>query len=104
MTLEPGQAREIIFLLGYSENEVSQKFDPPESTIINKALVREVIKKYLDQNAVNEAYAEPETILAGTYWKIPSGNARRACESNGEHMECLPMCHHVQSVAVCFVF
>lgn len=56
LILEPGQVREIIFVLGYHENDVSQKFDPPESTIINKETVRPVIKKYLDQNAVNEAF------------------------------------------------
>jgi hypothetical protein len=43
----PGQTREVIFLLGYWENPEDDKFDPPGSGIINKALVRPVIDRWL---------------------------------------------------------
>ncbi len=56
LMLEPGETRQIIFLLGYQENEVEQKFDPPGSQTINKAGARVVIAKYLDAGNVEKAF------------------------------------------------
>jgi len=53
--LEPGETRQIIFLLGYSENPPQQKFDPPSSQTIFKGSVRPVIAKYLDAGNVERA-------------------------------------------------
>jgi hypothetical protein len=39
LSLEPGETREVIYLLGYHENPPDQKFDPPESQSINKRTV-----------------------------------------------------------------
>ena len=47
ITLEPGEVREMIFILGYHENPRDAKFDPPDSQRINKRTVRPVIEKYL---------------------------------------------------------
>ena len=55
--LGPGEAREVIFLLGYWENPEDQKFDPPGSGIINKALVRPVIDRWLRAATVADGFA-----------------------------------------------
>jgi cellobiose phosphorylase len=58
VTLKPGETKQMIFLLGYQENEVAKKFNPPGSQILNKAHVKPVIAKYLQQSAVDEAFAK----------------------------------------------
>jgi cellobiose phosphorylase len=50
--LPPGDTKEVIFLLGYWENPDDQKFDPPGSVVLNKALVRPVIDRWLRQETV----------------------------------------------------
>lgn len=56
MELAPGESRTVIFLLGYHENPVDDKFDPPGSQIINKRTVKPVIDRYLKAEAVEEAF------------------------------------------------
>jgi cellobiose phosphorylase len=56
IALQPGESRTIIFVLGYHQNPRDQKFDPPESQIINKSTVKPVIAKYLDQVNVTAAF------------------------------------------------
>lgn len=56
ITLQPGETRTVIFLLGYYENPVDQKFDPPGSQIINKRGVLPVIRRYLDKVNVEDAF------------------------------------------------
>ncbi|MGA9349088.1 MAG: glycosyl transferase [Anaerolineae bacterium] len=63
VTLEPGETRQIIFLLGYHENPRDQKFDPPGSQMINKQTVKPIIAKYLDKDNVDAAF---EALRA--YW------------------------------------
>ncbi|MCS7286344.1 MAG: glycosyl transferase [Anaerolineae bacterium] len=58
LTLQPGESRRVIFLLGYHENPPEQKFDPPDSLRINKRTVRPVIERYLDLNNVEKAFEE----------------------------------------------
>ncbi len=48
LTLQAGESRQIVFLLGYHENPRDQKFDPPDSQMINKRTVKPVIARYLD--------------------------------------------------------
>ncbi|MEO8323865.1 MAG: glycosyl transferase, partial [Actinomycetota bacterium] len=55
LSLEPGETREIIFVLGYWENPTSSKFDPPGSQTINKEHVRPVIDRYLRSEEVDAA-------------------------------------------------
>jgi cellobiose phosphorylase len=57
LKLEPGETRDIVFVLGYHENPADQKFDPPDSQTINKKTVRPIIRKYLAKPNVDEALA-----------------------------------------------
>ena len=54
--LAPGETRQIIFVLGYHENPRDQKFEPPDSQILNKRTVKPVIAKYLDFAHVDAAF------------------------------------------------
>jgi cellobiose phosphorylase len=56
LELAPGETRQIVFVLGYHENPVDQKFDPPGSQIINKRTVKPVIAKYLDAREADAAF------------------------------------------------
>ncbi len=56
--LEAGEQKKITFILGYHENPVDEKFDPPDSQTINKRSVLPVIEKYLQPEAVENAYQE----------------------------------------------
>jgi len=46
LALKPGESRQIVFVLGYQENPRDQKFDPPDSQIINKKAAKVTIAKY----------------------------------------------------------
>lgn len=54
--LQAGEQKKIIFLLGYHENPVEEKFDPPHSQTINKRRVTPVIQKYLNPGVVEDAF------------------------------------------------
>ncbi len=56
LVLEPGATREVIYLLGYHENDRQTKFDPEGSNVINKTTVRPVIKHYLDHDTVKQSF------------------------------------------------
>ena len=56
VNLQPGQTKEIIFVLGYHENAVDKKFSPPDSQTINKTTVKPVIAKYLNGKNVAAAF------------------------------------------------
>jgi cellobiose phosphorylase len=64
LALQPGQSRQIIFILGYHENPKDQKFDPPDSQIVNKKTVKPVIARYRDSANVDAAF---EALRA--YWE-----------------------------------
>ncbi|WP_432987240.1 GH36-type glycosyl hydrolase domain-containing protein [Dactylosporangium sp. CA-233914] len=57
VTLQPGETREIGFVLGYWENPRDAKFDPPGSQTVNKHMVRPVIERWLRQETVDEGFA-----------------------------------------------
>ncbi len=63
LSLQPGESRQVIFLLGYHENLVEAKFDPPGSQRINKTTVRPVIEHYLQAENVESAFQ-----ALGQYW------------------------------------
>ena len=60
--LKPGEEKELVFILGYVENETDEKFVAPK--VINKAKANEMIMKFSDGEAVVEAFYELKN-----YWK-----------------------------------
>lgn len=56
VALEAGERKKIIFILGYHENPNDEKFDPPNSQIINKRSVLPIIKKYLQPDVAEDAF------------------------------------------------
>ena len=58
LSLAPCETREVIFVLGYSENPAEDKFDPPGSQTINKARVRPVVDRWLRSDEVERALGE----------------------------------------------
>ena len=56
LSLDPGQTRRIIFLLGYHENPPDRKFAPPGSQTVNKQTVKPVIARYLGEENVEAAF------------------------------------------------
>ena len=56
LTLEPGEEKEVIFVLGYWQNPRDAKFDP--AGLINKAGVRPVIDRWTDPMTVRAAVAD----------------------------------------------
>ena len=63
MTLQPGETRQVLFVLGYHENPPDRKFDPPESQIVDKKSVKPVIARYLDPAHVDMAFSKLQA-----YW------------------------------------
>jgi cellobiose phosphorylase len=58
LTLRPGEAKRIVFALGYHENPKDEKFDPPGSQTLNKKQVLPVIAKYRSNEAADRAFAD----------------------------------------------
>jgi cellobiose phosphorylase len=56
LNMKPNETKEIIFILGYHENQGDQKFDPVGTQIINKKNVKEIIKKYSDLTTIQNAF------------------------------------------------
>ncbi|HUY49874.1 MAG TPA: hypothetical protein VMV92_29865 [Streptosporangiaceae bacterium] len=81
LSLGPGETREVIFLLGYWENPRDQKFDPPGSGIINKALVRPVIDRWLRPATVAEGFGQLReswtSLVSALRVDTPDGDANR---------------------------
>ncbi|MCE1252626.1 MAG: glycosyl transferase [Anaerolineae bacterium] len=63
LNLKAGESKDLIFVLGYWENPRDAKFIPADSQIINKNLVKQTINKYMQKEAVENAFAALKT-----YW------------------------------------
>jgi len=63
LILNPNESKQIVFILGYHENSVDNKFDPVETQKINKKTVKDVISKYLNLTNVEKAFA-----TLNNYW------------------------------------
>ena len=56
VVLQPGETRQILFVLGYHENPKDGKFDPPGSQIVNKKTAKPTITRYLISANVDTAF------------------------------------------------
>ena len=56
VTLQPGQSQRVIFVLGYQENPVDDKFDPPGSQIVNKRRALPTIRRFTQPEQVDQAF------------------------------------------------
>lgn len=56
LDLHPGEAREVVFVLGYAENPPDAKFDPPGTQTIDKRAIRSVIEPYLRPAETRKAF------------------------------------------------
>lgn len=65
LALAPGEARSVIFVLGYHENPKDDKFDPPDSQTVNKRGVAPVLERYLQTAHVEAAYQDLRHYWAG---------------------------------------
>jgi cellobiose phosphorylase len=54
--LKAGESKQVIFILGYTENPRDEKFDPPQSQIINKKRVKAALEKYLKPENADKAF------------------------------------------------
>ena len=61
LILKPGESKRIIFLLGYHENPIQEKFDPKGSQTINKKTVKPMIERFLKTSEVDKAFAALNT-------------------------------------------
>ncbi|MER7281270.1 glycosyl transferase [Dactylosporangium sp. NPDC000244] len=81
VTLEPGETREIGFVLGYWENPKDAKFDPPGSQTVNKHMVRPVIERWLRQETVDAGFAALrenwDRLLGALQVDTPDGDTNR---------------------------
>ncbi|HET9608575.1 MAG TPA: hypothetical protein VFP06_03145, partial [Acidimicrobiales bacterium] len=65
LAVAPGETRDVVFVLGYAENPLDAKFDPPGSQTIAKARVRPVIDRHLDAGEVEAAWGRLRDHWAG---------------------------------------
>ncbi len=76
LTLEPGESRDLVFVLGYAENPSGEKFVKPTgyelnsgSGVINKEVARKVMAAFDTSEKVDEAFA-----ALRRYWEGLLGN------------------------------
>ena len=76
LEIDPGETKEVIFLLGYAENPADAKFDPPGSQTIDKRVVRPTIDRYLQSSAVAAAFEALQATWSGLLGisRVQTGN------------------------------
>jgi cellobiose phosphorylase len=80
LVLDPGETREVVFVLGYWEDPVEGKFDPPGSQVIDKSRVRPVIERYLHGDEVAAALDRLQN-----YWSELLGTLQVSTPSEHVH-------------------
>jgi cellobiose phosphorylase len=70
LSLKAGEQRTIIFVLGYHENPVEEKFDPPGTQTINKRTVLPLIQRFLQPAEVISAFNELRSHWLGLLEKL----------------------------------
>jgi cellobiose phosphorylase len=62
VTMQPGETKEFVFVLGYIENEIEDKWE--SKNVINKKKAEDMIAAYATTEAVDKAFTE-----LGAYWE-----------------------------------
>ncbi len=70
VALQPGEGRTVIFLLGYQENPLGEKFDPPGTQTINKHTVVPVIRRFLQPVEVSAVFNDLREHWRGLLGKL----------------------------------
>jgi len=70
VSLQTGEHRSIIFLLGYHENPVTDKFDPPGTQTVNKCTVLPIIQRFLQPTVVSSAFDDLRTHWNGLLTRL----------------------------------
>lgn len=77
ISLNPGESKNLIFVLGFIENDDDDKWE--SYGIINKTKAHELLNRYSEEEQVNEAFRE-----LNTYWDTLL--ARYSVKSSNEHV------------------
>jgi cellobiose phosphorylase len=81
ISLKAGEQKKVVFILGYHENPDEEKFDPFDSQILNKRLVKPVIQRYLNPDSVEKAFQGLRTywddLLERLYVATPDAHTNR---------------------------
>jgi cellobiose phosphorylase len=70
VALQPGEGRTVIFLLGYQENPLGEKFDPAGTQTINKHTVVPVIRRFLQPVEVSAVFNDLREHWRGLLGKL----------------------------------
>ena len=70
LALQPGEVRKAIFLLGYQENPLEEKFDPAGTQTINKRTVVPIIRRFLQPVEVSAAFNDLREHWRGLLGKL----------------------------------
>lgn len=73
LTLQPGESKDLVFVLGYVENEEDKKWEKPG--VINKTKAKALMTKYSDVKQVDAAMQE-----LAQYWRNVQGVYSVKCE------------------------
>ena len=80
VTLNPGESKTFLFVLGYAENPKDQKWEVPN--VINKTPARRLLAKYQTTEGADEAFAELKA-----YWKnLLEGYHVESCDEKVNRM------------------
>jgi len=81
LTLDPGERKELVFLLGFKENPPDGKFDPADSHVLNKRGVRPVLDRFLQVSecrlALSDLAAHWHDLLSGLQATTPEAHVNR---------------------------
>lgn len=81
LNLAPGEEREVIFLLGYTENPQEEKFEVPGKQVINKSRALPVINRFRQakevQSALDELHKYWDALLSRFQVTTPDEHANR---------------------------
>lgn len=70
VNLKAGESKQVIFILGYVENPKDEKFDPPQSQVINKKRAKIALEKYLKPENADQAFNTLREYWTGLLGKL----------------------------------